>query len=619
MIDPLKFAELKASGRLPSPSRITLELIEKLKREDVPLAEICRLIQSDPALTGRFLKLANSAAYARARPAAVVTPEVLMLLGLPTVRNLILAFSLIDGVRGGQAAHFDYQAFWRRSLAEACAAQSVGMRLHVAPPGELFTLGLIADVGRLALASLEPERHDGILARAGSLDDTEQLATEEAVAFGFDHRELTAALLAEWGLPKLFCDAARWHDAPKTHWPFEQDSRSARLTETLALSHRLADTFALDDDSRRDAAHALLPLAERLGIQDWLAAADAALTAWREWGELLALAAPTLTPFLTLSLMPRQIQHDATQRALAIEDDPVTRRLLESLLVRAGFEARSAADGDSGLALALSWRPDIVVTDILMPGKSGLDVIRDLRAADNGHLVYVIVVTVLDATDKLVEAFALGADDYVTKPIDAAVLMSRLQAGVRFVRLRQELIERNLMLAEALMKAEEAALTDALTGLPNRRYAITRLEQECAAAERAARPLSVLMIDIDHFKRVNDRLGHAAGDMALIEIARRLRDTARVSDVVTRLGGEEFLVIAPDTDQDKAVRLAERLRQSVAARAIRAGDEPLIATVSIGVKEKTVSGCLNVDQLLAGADSALYEAKAAGRDCVRTG
>ncbi|PJF45583.1 MAG: hypothetical protein CUN48_18145, partial [Candidatus Thermofonsia Clade 3 bacterium] len=136
---PLKFAELKASGRLPSPSRRALALIEALKRENVTLPEICRLIQADPALTGRLLKLANSAAFARPRPAVAITPEVLMMLGLPAVRNLVLAFALIDNQRSGPSRLFDYAGFWSRALAEACVAQAIGAQLRVAPAAEMFT------------------------------------------------------------------------------------------------------------------------------------------------------------------------------------------------------------------------------------------------------------------------------------------------------------------------------------------------------------------------------------------------------------------------------------------------------------------------------------------------
>ncbi|MCX7896352.1 MAG: HDOD domain-containing protein, partial [Rhodocyclaceae bacterium] len=284
MLDALKFAELKASGALPMPSGTARALIETLRRENVTLPEVCRLIQADPALTGRLLKLANSAAYARPRPAAAVTPEVLMMLGLPAVRSLVLAFSLIDAFRAGQSERFDYGAFWSRALAEACAAQALGARLRVAPAAELFTLGLIADIGRLALAAWAPQRYDELLAQqASAWPEADSLREAEQRAFGFDHAELAGALAREWGLPPLFQEAIRWHALPETTWPEKANERTRQLIATQSLAHRLADTFTLDDEARASAALALKERALHLGIYDWLQAADAALSTWREW------------------------------------------------------------------------------------------------------------------------------------------------------------------------------------------------------------------------------------------------------------------------------------------------------------------------------------------------
>lgn len=613
MIDPLKFAELKASGRLPSPSRSALQLVELLKREDVTLPEVCRLIQTDPALIGRLLKLANSAAYARPRPAAAVTPDVLMLLGLPAVRNLMLVFSLIDGQRSGASRLFSYGAFWSRALAEACAAQSIGAQLRVAPAAEMFTLGLIADIGRLALAALMPEAYDEILDALGQGADAARLAEMERERFGFDHAELAAALALDWGLPKLFAEAIAGHALPESGEP-AADGRLARLTAALSLAHRLADTFLLEDEKRRDAVLALRLRADQLGLHDWLTLADSTLAAWREWGEFLAIETHALVPFSHLVALPA-VKAESL-RVLVVDDDAATRRLVSAVLAKAGFTVREAGDGEEGVTLARGWLPEIVVTDILMPGKSGLELIQELRASEEGRYVYIIVVTVLDAVDKLVEAFARGADDYVVKPLDARVLLARMQAGVRTIKLRQELVERNLALTEALRRAEEAALTDSLTGLPNRRYAMQRLTQECAAAERSDAPLSLLLIDLDHFKTINDRFGHDAGDAVLVEVGRRLRETGRVGDIVCRFGGEEFLVIAVDTSQDAAMRLAERLRLAISQSSLPLPQGETTLTISVGVAEKQAVACDSIDALVKAADEALYAAKAAGRNRV---
>lgn len=610
MIDPMRFAELKASARLPSPSRVALDLIDRLKRDDVALPEICRLIQSDPGLTGRLLKLANSAAYARPRPAVAITPEVLMTLGLPAIRSLVLAFSLLDGVGAHQSQCFDFSAFWSRALLEACAAQRLGALTRQAPAAEMFTLGLVADIGRLALAGFEPAAYDKLLETIGPHPAAERLAEAERAAFGFDHTELAAALLADWGFPKLFCEAVRWHALPAAAWPFEAEGRNWRITDTLALAHRLADSLDFDDAARQTRAADLEPAALRIGIGDWLNFADEVLETWREWGELLAVPTRMLTPFSALQREATVLR--SSLRVLVIEDDPVARRLLEGVLGKAGFELRSTADAESGLELARGWQPEIVLTDMLLPGKSGLDLIRELRASEEGGYQYIIVISVLSAVDKLVEAFAQGADDYVVKPLDARVLLARMQAGARIVRLRQELVERNLQLAEALRRADEAALTDSVTGLPNRRYAMQRLAQEFASAERHGRPLSVLLIDIDHFRRINDLLGNAAGDAVLAEIALRLRDTVRLSDVVCRFGADEFLVIAVDTPLEALKRLIERIRERILAQPIKHRGQALKLAVSSSMAQKDADNP-DVDQLIRTVGRLLDAAKARNR------
>ncbi len=614
MLDPLRFAEMKASGRLPLPTGLSLELIEQLKRPDVSLPELCRLIQRDPALVGRLLQMANAAVYARPRPAAAITPDVLMMLGLPAVRNVELAFSLIDTHRKGASQRFDYDAFWLRSFAEASAAQAIGAAVRMVPALEMFTLGLLAELGQLALASWSPESYDAMAETLGPNAEAYQWLEAERATFGFDHTELAASLAADWGLPKLFQEALRWHALPKANWPFPPDERVGRLTAALALAHRLADTFFLDDAARVEALAGLQSRASALGIGEWLQLADAALKGWQEWSASFALDPPPRISFT--ELLARNGQKSSGLLVLVVDDDASTRQLTAGVLGKAGHTVQTAADGAQGLALVHDWLPDILVTDVLMPEINGIELIRRLRASAEGERVYIIVFTVLDAVESLVEAFAAGADDYVVKPLNAAVLLARIQAGVRLISLQQTLIEKNPALEEALRRAQEAALTDVLTGLRNRRYAIERLAQECASALRSDRPLSLLMIDIDHFKTINDRFGHAAGDSVLVEIARRLQATLRSSDIIARIGGEEFLVIAPDTPKAEAFKLAERLRQAVAARPVMVGQTALTVTISIGVADQAASGCQNTDQLLNAADAALYAAKAAGRNRV---
>ncbi|MEI7843856.1 MAG: diguanylate cyclase, partial [Gallionellaceae bacterium] len=214
-----------------------------------------------------------------------------------------------------------------------------------------------------------------------------------------------------------------------------------------------------------------------------------------------------------------------------------------------------------------------------------------------------------------------GADDYILKPITPKMFLARLRAGQRVVKLQEELeADRDQLtkysteLTSANERLQQQALTDALTALPNRRFAMERMAQEWALTLRGGRTLSCLMVDIDYFKRINDNYGHQVGDEALRLIADTLRAAARTQDLVCRYGGEEFVVICPDTKLPDAFKCAERLRLSVEAKKLKLQDgTELKMTISIGVAEKS-NELVSVEKLLVQADNNLYAAKAAGRN-----
>jgi diguanylate cyclase (GGDEF)-like protein len=375
----------------------------------------------------------------------------------------------------------------------------------------------------------------------------------------------------------------------------------------------------------------LLPLAQELGVPDGnlVALGDQLLREWKDWSALLELDVREVTPFSTLAVDTDNQAASAAEsprrlNILVVDDDPTVCLLLQKLLAAAGHTVHVAKDGHDGLALALQYQPQLVITDLMMARHDGLQLIRNLRQTEFGRSIYIMVLTILDDEDKLAEAFDAGADDYLTKPVEAKPLLARLKAGMRMIReqqtLRQEQEELRRLLLElsiANQRAQEAALTDVLTGLYNRRHAMERLAQEWAEAERGHRPLCVLALDIDHFKTVNDNHGHDAGDAALRQFADILRNFSRTPDVPCRFGGEEFLLIAPDTPLDGARQLAERIRLAVQHKTLVADGVSLHLTVSIGVAEKT-AGHTTVDQLIKASDEALYRAKQRGRNRVET-
>lgn len=301
---------------------------------------------------------------------------------------------------------------------------------------------------------------------------------------------------------------------------------------------------------------------------------------------------------------------------LLVDDDRAIRMLYKVLLEKYGHTVTTACNGREGLEMIQRSPPHLVISDWVMPEMNGLELCRALRKNPDWQHIYVFIVTSQESTEKLIEAFEAGINDYLTKPINPRVLAARLHAAQRIIQMQalQEAARLQLQhLTEELARSNERlkklALTDVLTGLPNRRYGMARLEQEWAIAARSNRPVCCMMVDIDHFKKVNDTYGHKAGDDALKLVARILQQTVRKQDMVCRLGGEEFMVICPDSDQTLGHTYAERLRQHVAAQSSKF----LLLTISIGVTDQTQLD--NHEAMLQQADKRLYVAKARGRNC----
>ena len=274
-------------------------------------------------------------------------------------------------------------------------------------------------------------------------------------------------------------------------------------------------------------------------------------------------------------------------------------------------EVLQAADGAEALELVASdviERLDLVLCDLKMPKLDGFAFLERFVADPRAEGVPVIVLTGDDDVESKVEALEAGAADYLTKPFHDAELLARLKVHHKMKRLRDELQEANERLRQLVIR-------DPLTGLFNRRHWRYIMLRELERCRRHRRPMSVLMIDIDHFKQVNDRFGHVVGDRVLTAVARRLESEIRTPDSLARLGGEEFAVLLPETGLDEAVAAAERLRRAVHKIGLPALPE-LDVRVSIGVAAGARLDDDEIDVLVAAADEALYQAKRAGRDRV---
>jgi diguanylate cyclase (GGDEF)-like protein len=284
---------------------------------------------------------------------------------------------------------------------------------------------------------------------------------------------------------------------------------------------------------------------------------------------------------------------------LVVDDDPDKRMLLTVALQMAGYEVRTANDGEAGLAAVDAYQPDLIITDVMMPKVDGYELARRVRANPQTRFIPIIIQTAArnDAQDARRGA-EVGALGYITDPTDIDLLLARARTLLDF--------------KTYLDTCEEAAFTDHLTGLANRRRFERQLEREVTRTLRYGHPFCLLLLDIDRFKNVNDTYGHEVGDEALRRFANVLQAGTRGIDTAARIGGEEFAVILTETDFTGGLDVAERLRLS-----IKAAEIPNVGhmTASFGVAEFPLSAQTG-RELFAIADAAMYEAKRQGRDRV---
>lgn len=300
---------------------------------------------------------------------------------------------------------------------------------------------------------------------------------------------------------------------------------------------------------------------------------------------------------------------------LVADDDPAVLTLISRQLEKQGYRVLPALSGVHALETAREHPLDLLVSDWMMPGMSGIELCQAIKGDPNLSSIYVILLTSLNTPVDVATGLDAGADDYLSKPFRAVELAARIRAGLRITRLQRDLSHRNLELAEL-------ASTDPLTGIRNR-YAL-----ECALSAvteqhiRWQKPLSLVLFDIDNFKNVNDELGHPAGDHLLRTLTEAVRIQVRRSDVFGRFGGDEFLLILPETSSENAVECAERVRATALTLSIEGemlDDADLPVTLSAGVVTWTPLSDLydvSVSDLITAADEALYRAKKKGRNCI---
>jgi two-component system cell cycle response regulator len=287
---------------------------------------------------------------------------------------------------------------------------------------------------------------------------------------------------------------------------------------------------------------------------------------------------------------------------LIVDDHPDNVEVLQVRLDALGYRTACASDGETALKMVAKSPPDLILLDVMMPRMDGNEVARRIKADKSLPYIPIIMQTALDSTQSKVVGLDSGADDYVTKPINYAELQARMTAALRIKSLQDRLAE--------------MAITDALTGLFNRRHLDERLDEMFEHSARLHEPLSVVMFDIDHFKKVNDTYGHQAGDVVLAQFAQLLKHVARDIDKIGRYGGEEFMVLLPGTVLDAGVTFAKRARQEVETHQFEYDGGALKCSISAGVASFPHPKVHTRQQLVKSADDALYVAKTTGRNRV---
>lgn len=316
------------------------------------------------------------------------------------------------------------------------------------------------------------------------------------------------------------------------------------------------------------------------------------------------------------------VQERVMPKILVVDDHATQRLFLEQTLRRSGHEPWVAEDGKAALAIMGTCMPDICFIDWMLPGMTGLEVVQAIRSQPGGDRCYIIMVTSRTSPEDLSRAFEVGVDDFMGKPVGGMELRSRLKAAVRLSSLHKSLAERvrevstlNEQLSKVNGKLEALVSEDVLTGLANRRAGLRRLDEAWEASSRYRSPLSVAMVDIDYFKGVNDRFGHACGDAVIRHVASILQTEARECDTVARVGGEEFVVILQRTEAASAMVCLERARERVMASPCRVESREISVSFSVGLAERR-SSVGDPETLLRIADRALYVAKGGGRNRV---
>lgn len=313
---------------------------------------------------------------------------------------------------------------------------------------------------------------------------------------------------------------------------------------------------------------------------------------------------------------------------LVVDDTHDNLRLLSKLLMEQGYYVRPVSDGRRAISAIQEQLPDLILLDIMMPGMDGYEVCQHLQADELTRSIPIIFISALNETFDKVKAFSIGGRDYISKPFEENEVLARVKTHLELKRSQEALVSNinelkrtNEVLEKINKELEEtrnelvlAATTDPLTNIYNRRKFIELMEIESARFNRNGLPFSLVLADIDNFKIFNDRHGHSCGDFILVSIAKIIQKILRTQDSLARWGGEEFIMLLPDTSIEDGYNVAEKIRKEIASAIFEYIDKKLTVTMTFGLSE--IAPSMTLSTLINEADKALYEGKDRSRNCV---
>ncbi len=592
-------------GTLPSPNSVALQLMRLVERDDVGVFEVCRVARGDPVLVGKAVQLANSALYAGLRPTAAIEDAV-MRIGVAALARLAVGLSLVHS-HGTRLGNLELELFWRRSLARGLVLQQLARRRHALPVSEAFSLGLLADIGQLGmLAALGPDA-------LGDPAQDDPLAWQRQ-RWGFDQTEVGGALLQTWNFPRRLWQAL----LP----PGSAPDASAELSSMVEVARSLA--AALDARRALRELPGLCMGALRLGLDEaaLLGMLDQLHEDFAQLAAILQLQvsqqqAQQEFQSLRERLGSAPAQFDA-QPATVLLAGPLAsgRADLQQALRDEGWNVVVEPDLAAGFEHARASLPDAVVLDaehLPMPPE---ELCRSWREHESARLYLLLLAERLDGEQQLL-ALRAGANDVLPASTPGELVVARLRPGIRMVRLihalereRAQAHGRQRELAALNARLREAAYSDELTGLPNRRALDEFLARSWEHALAHDLALSCVLLDLDHFKSINDTHGHDTGDRVLRAVARALQEHCRGDDLLARWGGEELVLVCPGVEPGAAAAVAERMRSAVQQLG---GGLPAV-TLSGGVAGAAREHPDSVGAMMRAADQALLRAKREGRN-----